>query len=102
MLRNTVACFAAGIGGAEVITSVPFDSVAGLPDALSRRIARNTVLILQEEAHLNRVIDPPGGSWYLGWLTEQIAQKAWGYLPGDRARGRDAAGDPGRLGRPAN
>jgi methylmalonyl-CoA mutase len=78
LLRNTVACFAAGIGGAEAITSVPFDAAVGLPDDLSRRIARNTVLILQEEAHLNRVIDPPGGSWYLGWLTDRIADKAWG------------------------
>ncbi|HZV07600.1 MAG TPA: methylmalonyl-CoA mutase family protein [Gemmataceae bacterium] len=78
VLRNTVACFAAGVGGAEAITSVPFDAAVGLPDELSRRIARNTVLILQEEAHLNRVIDPPGGSWYLGWLTDQIADKAWG------------------------
>jgi methylmalonyl-CoA mutase len=77
LLRNTVACFAAGVGGAEAITSVPFDSVAALPDAFSRRIARNTVLVLQEEAHLNAVIDPPGGSWYLGWLTEQVAEKAW-------------------------
>jgi methylmalonyl-CoA mutase len=77
LLRNTVGCFAAGLGGAEAITSVPLDSVAGLPDALSRRIARNTVLVLQEEAHLNRVIDPPGGSWYLGWLTDQVAEKAW-------------------------
>jgi methylmalonyl-CoA mutase len=77
LLRNTVACFAAGVGGAEAITSVPFDAAVGLPDELSRRIARNTVLILQEEAHLNRVIDPPGGSWYLGWLTDQIADKAW-------------------------
>jgi methylmalonyl-CoA mutase len=78
LLRNAVACFAAGIGGAEAITSVPFDAVAGLPDSISRRIARNTVLVLQEEAHLHQVIDPPGGSWYLDWLTEQIAQKAWG------------------------
>jgi methylmalonyl-CoA mutase len=78
LLRNTVGCFAAGVGGAEAITSVPFDSVAALPDDLSRRIARNTVLILQEEAHLNRVIDPPGGSWYLDWLTDQVADKAWG------------------------
>jgi methylmalonyl-CoA mutase len=77
LLRNTVACFAAGIGGAEAITSVPFDTVAGLPDSLSRRIARNTLLVLQEEAHLHRVIDPPGGSWYLDWLTEQVAAKAW-------------------------
>jgi methylmalonyl-CoA mutase len=78
LLRNTVACFAAGLGGAESITSVPFDAVAGLPDAFSRRIARNTLLILQEEGHLHRVIDPPGGSWYLDWLTDKVAEKAWG------------------------
>src|SRR5262249_38292987 len=42
-----------------------------------RRIARNTVLILQEEAHLHRVVDPPGGSWYLDWLTDQVAERAW-------------------------
>jgi methylmalonyl-CoA mutase len=77
LLRNTVACFAAGLGGAEAITSVPFDAAAGLPDAFSRRIARNTALILQEEARLHRVIDTPGGSWYLDWLSDQVAQKAW-------------------------
>jgi methylmalonyl-CoA mutase len=77
LLRNTVACFAAGLGGANAITSVPFDAAIGLPDAFSRRVARNTVLVLQEEAHLHRVIDPAGGSWYLEWLTEQVAQKAW-------------------------
>jgi methylmalonyl-CoA mutase len=77
LLRNTAACFAAALGGAEAITSVPFDSVAGLPDALGRRIARNTVLILQEEAHLHCVLDPPGGSWYLDWLTDQIADRSW-------------------------
>jgi methylmalonyl-CoA mutase len=77
LLRNTVACFAAGVGGAEAITSVPFDAVAGPPDSLSRRIARNTVHVLQEEAHLNRVIDPPGGSWYLDWLTDRVAEKSW-------------------------
>jgi methylmalonyl-CoA mutase len=77
LLRNTVAVFAAGAGGAEIITSVPFDSPLGLPDDLSRRIARNTVHVLQDEAHLNRVIDPPGGSWYLDWLTDQVAEKGW-------------------------
>jgi methylmalonyl-CoA mutase len=77
LLRNAVACFAAGIGGADAITSVPYDAVAGLPDALSRRIARNTLLVLQEEGHLHRVIDPAGGSWFLGWLADQVAEKAW-------------------------
>jgi methylmalonyl-CoA mutase len=87
LLRNTVACFAAGLGGAEAITSVPFDVVAGLPDAASRRIARNTVHILQEEGHLHRVIDPPGGSWYLDWLTDQLAVKAWGIFQEVERRG---------------
>jgi methylmalonyl-CoA mutase len=78
LLRNTAAVFAAGLGGADAITSVPFDAAAGLPDDFSRRIARNTVLILREEAHLHRLIDPAGGSWYLEWLTNQVAEKAWG------------------------
>lgn len=77
LLRNAVSVFAAGIGGAEVITSIPFDQMNGLPDDFSRRVARNTVLIAQEEAHLNRVIDPAGGSWYLDRLTAQVAEKAW-------------------------
>ena len=77
LLRNTVGMFAAGIGGAEILTSLPFDAMAGLPDAFSRRVARNTVLILQEEAHLHRVMDPAGGSWFVDRLTEQIADQAW-------------------------
>jgi methylmalonyl-CoA mutase len=87
LLRNTVACYAAALGGAEAITSVPFDSVAGLPSDLSRRIARNTVLVLQEEAHLHRVIDPAGGSWYLAWLTDRLAEKAWGIFQEVEHRG---------------
>jgi len=77
LLRNTSAVFAAGLGGAEAITSVPFDAPLGLPDSFSRRIARNTLLVLQEEGHLNRVVDPPGGSWYLDWLTDQVATRGW-------------------------
>ena len=77
LLRNTVSVFAAGIGGSDVITSLPFDWVTGLTDAFSRRVARNTALILQEEAHLNHVIDPAGGSWFLEKLTDQVAEKAW-------------------------
>jgi len=60
-----------------VVTSVPFDQVAGPPDAFSRRVARNTLLILEEEAHLHRVIDPAGGSWFLDTITNQLAVEAW-------------------------
>lgn len=77
ILRNTVAVFAAGLGGAEAITSVPFDSLAGEPSPLARRVARNTALILQEEAHLDRVIDPAGGSWFLDAITDELAQESW-------------------------
>lgn len=77
ILRNTVAMFAASIGGANVVTSVPFDSLIRLPDAFSRRVARNTLLIIQEEAHLHRVIDPGGGSWFLESITAQLAKEAW-------------------------
>ena len=77
LLRNAVAVFSAGLGGADAITSVPFDAMTGLPDSFSRRVARNTVLVLQEESHLHRVIDPAGGSWFLDRLTEQLAGQAW-------------------------
>src|SRR6056297_929144 len=77
LLRNSVSVFAAMLGGAEVITSLPFDHASQLPDAFSRRIARNTVLVLQEESHLHRVLDPAGGSWFLEDLTAEVAEKAW-------------------------
>jgi methylmalonyl-CoA mutase len=77
ILRNTVGVFAGIVGGADVVTSVPLDSIAGLPDDFSRRVARNTFLILQEEGHLHRVIDPAGGSWFLDSITDELANEAW-------------------------
>lgn len=77
MLRTTVASAAAAIGGADSTTIQPFDAALGLPDALSRRVARNTPIVLQEESSLNRVIDPSGGSWYIETLTDQLARQAW-------------------------
>ena len=77
ILRNTVAMFAASVGGANVVSSVPFDNPIRLPDNFSRRIARNTLLIIQEESHLHRVADPAGGSWFLDSITQQLAEEAW-------------------------
>ncbi|MCC5828609.1 MAG: methylmalonyl-CoA mutase small subunit [Phycisphaeraceae bacterium] len=77
MLRNTVCCFTAAVGGAQTITSEPFDKAIGLPDDLARRIARNTAIILQEESHLLRVVDPAGGCWMLESLTDELAEKSW-------------------------
>ncbi len=77
MLRTTVACFAAGVAGAQSVTVHPYTAALGLPDRFARRIARNTQVILQEESSLGRVLDPAGGSWYVEALTAAIAEKAW-------------------------
>ncbi|GAB1817802.1 methylmalonyl-CoA mutase family protein [Herbidospora sp. RD11066] len=77
MLRTTLACFAAGAGGADAVTVQPFDAALGLPDAFARRIARNTQSLLVEEAGIARVADPAGGSWYVEHLTDDLANTAW-------------------------
>ena len=87
MLRNTACVFAAGIGGADAIGSMPFDVTLGEPSTRGRRLARNTQLILQEESQLHRVCDPAGGSWYLESLTDSLAHSAWGLLQQIESRG---------------
>lgn len=77
ILRTTIACFAAAVGGADAITVRPFDDALGLPDNFARRIARNTQAIVHDEAHLGRVADPAGGSWYVDTLTGDLAEAAW-------------------------
>ena len=77
LLRTTVGCFASAIGGADIISVAPFDSGIGIPDDLGLRLARNTQLILMEEANIHRVIDPAGGSWYIESLTDQLSKSAW-------------------------
>lgn len=77
MLRTTLACFAAAVGGADSITVRPFDSAVGLPDDFGHRIARNTQLILLEESHLASVIDPAGGSWFVESMTDRLGEEAW-------------------------
>ncbi|TMR93527.1 methylmalonyl-CoA mutase subunit beta [Nonomuraea basaltis] len=95
MLRTTLACFAAGVGGAEAVTVQPFDARLGLPDAFSRRIARNTQSLLLEEAGVGRVIDPAGGSWYVERRTDGLAERAWAWFQEiEAAGGIDAAAAP--------
>lgn len=77
MLRTTTETFSAIVGGANSITSNPFDEAFGLPDEFSRRIARNTQIVLKEESHLDTLIDPAGGSYYIEKLTEDVACKTW-------------------------
>ncbi|GAB4330133.1 MAG: methylmalonyl-CoA mutase family protein [Calditrichia bacterium] len=77
MLRTTTEAFSGVVGGADSLQVLPFDAPIRPADDFSRRIARNTQTILREEAHLDQVIDPAGGSWFVEWLTDQLAQKAW-------------------------
>jgi methylmalonyl-CoA mutase len=92
ILRGTLACFAAGAGGADAITVRPFDAALGRPDVLALRIARNTHAVLAEESYVARVIDPAGGSWYVENLTEALAQRAWAWFQEiERSGGLSAA-----------
>lgn len=77
MLRTCVAAFAAGVGGADAVTVLPFDSRLGLPDAFARRIARNTSAVLVEESHVAKVADPAGGAYAVEKLTDDLARAGW-------------------------
>jgi methylmalonyl-CoA mutase len=77
VLRTTMAAFAAGLGDADSVTVLPFTAALGLPDAFARRLARNTQLILLEEANLAKVADPAAGSGGLEALTQQLCAAAW-------------------------
>jgi len=90
MLRTTVAAFAAGVGGADAVTVVPFDSPLGEPDDFGRRIARNTSSLLLAESHLGRVADPAGGAWAVEKLTDDLALAAWDELGRIESEGPEA------------
>lgn len=77
MLRSTVASFSAGLGGADSITILPHTQALGLPDAFARRVARNTNLVLQEESHLNHVVDPAAGAGLFDQFSAALAEEAW-------------------------
>jgi methylmalonyl-CoA mutase len=87
LLRTSVAVFAAAVGGADSMTSLPFDDAIGLPDDLGRRLARNTQIILMEESNLYRVADPAGGSYALESLTQDLADRAWAFFQEIEAKG---------------
>lgn len=77
VLRTTTEAMAAILGGADTVTVAPFDESYKEPDASSRRLARNTQLLLKHEAWLGRVADPGGGSYFLETVTESLAREAW-------------------------
>jgi methylmalonyl-CoA mutase len=77
IVRGTIAALAAAVGGADAITVLPFSAALGLPDAIARRVARNTQTILIEEANIHRVADPAAGSGVIEALTDQLCARAW-------------------------
>ncbi|MGO9351379.1 MAG: methylmalonyl-CoA mutase small subunit [Mycobacterium sp.] len=92
MLRTTLAAFGAGVGGADTVLVFPFDMAipGGFPGtarSFARRIARNTQLLLLEESHVGRVLDPAGGSWFVEDLTDQLAEQAWRHFQAIEAHG---------------
>jgi methylmalonyl-CoA mutase len=78
LLRSGNEAFAAVLGGIQYLHVSPYDEPENKFSSFSDRIARNTQLILREEAHLNKTADPAGGSWYIEHLTNELAEKSWG------------------------
>lgn len=77
LLRSQTEAMSAALAGVDSITVTPFDVPYKMPDEFSERIARNQQLLLKEESHLDKVVDPAGGSYYVETLTVSIAQEAW-------------------------
>jgi methylmalonyl-CoA mutase len=87
ILRGTTEAMSAIFGGADSITVAPFDECYKRPDEASRRMARNTQIILKQEALLSRVADPGGGSYCLEVITDFIAREGWKVMQGIEAAG---------------
>ena len=77
MLRTQTEAMSAALAGVNSITVSPFDKAYQTPDDFSERIARNQQLLLKEECHFDKVVDPAAGSYFIENLTVSIAQQAW-------------------------
>ncbi len=77
LLRTQTETMSAALAGVHSITVTPFDKAYETPDDFSERIARNQQLLLKEESHFDKVVDPAAGSYYIENLTASIAQQAW-------------------------
>ncbi len=86
-LRATTEAMAAVLGGADAVMVTPFDACYGTPDEASRRLARNTQLLLKHEAWLGRVADAGGGSYALETITDFLAREGWRVMQDVEARG---------------
>ena len=77
MLRSQTETMSAAIAGVHSIVVTPFDAVYETPNDFSERIARNQQLLLKEECHFDKVVDPASGSYYIEELTTSLAAEGW-------------------------
>ncbi len=91
MLRVSTEAFSGIAGGVDSLHVSPFDEIFRQPNDFSRRIARNVQIVLKEEGHFDKVVDPAGGCWYVEKITAQLAEKAWNMFQGIEAKGGMAA-----------
>jgi methylmalonyl-CoA mutase len=75
--RTCIEAMAAGLGGTQSLHTNALDEAIALPTDFSARIARNTQIYIQEETQITRSVDPWAGSYYVEYLTQEIAKKAW-------------------------
>lgn len=87
ILRATISALGAALGGSDVLTVAPCTATSAGDNSLSRRIARNTQIILQEESHFGHVVDPAGGAWYVENLTADLIAAAWQFFQAIEAQG---------------
>src|SRR5690606_11057704 len=72
-----IEALAAVLGGTQSLHTNSLDEAIALPTDFSARIARNTQLYIEKETGVTRVVDPMGGSYYVEYLTKELAEKAW-------------------------
>ncbi|MCD8031972.1 MAG: methylmalonyl-CoA mutase small subunit [Bacteroides sp.] len=77
LLRTQTEAMSGALAGVDSLTVTPFDKVYQTPDEFSERLARNQQLLLKEESHFDKVVDPAAGSYYIENLTVSIANQAW-------------------------
>ena len=103
LLRTQTEAMSATLGGVDSLTVQPFDVTYQVSDNFSERIARNQQLLLKEESHFDKVIDPAAGSYYVEHLTNAIAGEAWKlFLAVEEEGGFAAAAEAGSVQKAVN
>ena len=98
LLRSQTETMSAALAGVDAISVTPFDTPYGTTDDFSRRLARNQQLLLKEESHFDKVLDPAAGSYYVEVLTDKVAKQSWSiFLEIDAAGGFAQQAESGKI-----